>query len=301
MMEAIDTYLAMRRATGFTLSTQEYLLRSFARFAADRQEAYIRSTTAIDWASEAVSVAQRHARYQTVCRFATYVRLEDDRHDCPPSNYLGSRPTRRIPHIYSPIEIDRLIRAAQQLVPTDSLRPFSYVALISLLAATGLRISEALHLLISDITPDGLLIRKTKFQKTRLVPLHQTAVAGLRRYLAQRQKMHRDGEHVFVSNSGLPLAYGDVHRVFRKLLKSAELIPLQGRVPHLHDFRHTFATRALEASPAGRRRIGRHMVALATYLGHVNIDATYWYLETTPELLSDIAAASETFVDGGRR
>jgi integrase len=301
MTKAIDAYLAMRRATGFTLSTQEYLLRSFARFAADRREAHIRFSTVIDWASEAASVAQRHARYQTVCRFATYVRLEDDQHDCPPANYFGYRLTRRVPHIYSAVEIDLLIRAAGQLVPTDSLRPFSYAALISLLAATGLRVSEALHLLMSDITPNGLLIRKTKFQKTRLVPLHQTAVAGLRQYLAQRQKMHRGGEHVFVSNSGLPLAYWDVHRVFRKLLKSAELISLQGRVPHLHDFRHTFATRALEASPAGRRRIGRHMVALATYLGHVNIDATYWYLETTPELLSDIAAASESFIDGGRR
>ena len=117
MMAAIDMYLAMRRATGFTLSTQEYLLRSFARFAGDRQQAHIRSATAIDWASEAVSLAQRHARYQTVCRFATYVRLEDDRHDCPPANYFGSHQTRRVPHIYSAIEIHRLIRAAEQLVP----------------------------------------------------------------------------------------------------------------------------------------------------------------------------------------
>jgi integrase/recombinase XerD len=301
MMAAIDTYLAMRRATGFTLRTQEYLLRSFARFAGDRQQAHIRSATAIDWASQAVSLAQRHARYQTVCRFATYVRLEDDRHDCPPANYFGYHRTRRVPHIYSAIEIHRLIRAAEQLVPTDSLRPFSYAALISLLAATGLRISEALHLLISDITPDGLLIRKTKFQKTRLVPLHQTAVSGLRRYLEQRQRTRCGGDHVFVSNTGLPLAYWKVQGVFRKLLKTAGLIPLQGRAPRLHDFRHTFAVRALEASPTGRRRIGRHMVALATYLGHVNIDATYWYLQSTPELLSDIAAASETFVDGGQR
>jgi integrase len=300
MVTAIDTYLAMRRATGFTLSTQEYLLRSFARFAGDRQQAHIRSATAIDWAGEAVSLAQRHARYQTVCRFATYVHLEDDRHDCPPANYFGYHRIRRVPHIYSAIEIHRLIRAAEQLVPTDSLRPFSYAALISLLAATGLRISEALHLLISDITPDGLLIRKTKFQKTRLVPLHQTAVSGLRRYLEQRQRMRCGGDHVFVSNTGLPLAYWKVQGVFRKLLKTAELIPSQGRVPRLHDFRHTFAVRALEASPTGRRRIGRHMVALATYLGHVNIDATYWYLQSTPELLSDIAAASEAFFDGGR-
>jgi integrase len=82
-----------------------------------------------------------------------------------------------------PIEINQLIAAASRLTPTDSLRPHTYVALISLLAATGLRISEALALQVSDLSGDGLLIRKTKFQKTRLVPLHETVVTGLEQYL----------------------------------------------------------------------------------------------------------------------
>jgi integrase len=172
--------------------------------------------------------------------------------------------------------------------------------LISLLAATGLRISEALHLLVSDITPNGLLIRRTKFQKTRLVPLHDTAVTGLGRYLLRRQERRRGGDHVFVSDEGQPLVYWKVHGVFRTLLKSAGFRPSGGRWPRIHDLRHTFAVRALESSPTGRQRIGQHMLALATYLGHVNIDATYWYLETTPELLRDIAVVAENFVQGGR-
>ena len=178
--------------------------------------------------------------------------------------------------------------------------PKTYAALISLLAATGLRISEALHLLVSDITPDGLLIRKTKFQKTRLVPLHDTAVVGIGQYLAHRQAARRGGDHIFVSDEGQPLVYWKVHSVFRTLLKSAGVHPAGGRWPRIHELRHTFAVRALEASPVGRRRIGQHMLALATYLGHVNIDATYWYLETTPELLRDIAVVAENFVQGGR-
>jgi integrase len=226
--------------------------------------------------------------------------LEDNKHESLPPNHFGYRKTRRVPHIYSRAEVDRLIFAATQLPPLDSLRPRTYSTLISLLAATGLRISEALSLLVSDITPDGLLIRKTKFQKTRLVPLHDTTVAGLRRYLTHRRRMHSANDHVFVSNNGQLLAYAQVHWTFRKLLKSADLLPSRGRAPHLHDLRHTFAVRALESSPADRRRIGRHMLALATYLGHVNIDATYWYLETTPELLHDIAAAGENFVFGRR-
>ena len=300
MIEAVETYLALRRAAGFSLSNTECLLRSFARFADERQEPFIRTATAIDWASDSRSIAQRHTRYQTVCRFADHIRLEESRHELPLPNHFGYRKTRRIPHIYAPIEIERLIVAAMRLPPSGSLRPHTYAALISLLAATGMRVSEALGLLLSDIQSEGLLIRKTKFQKTRLVPLHETAVKGLRQYLDCRRKLHPGGEHVFVSDDGQRLAYCKVNAVFRKLLKSADLVPASGRVPRLHDLRHTLAVRALEQSPAGRQRIGQHMVALATYLGHVNIDATYWYLETTPELLRDIAAASESLLCGGR-
>jgi integrase/recombinase XerD len=300
MIGAVESYLAVRRAAGFTLSNAEYLLRSFASFATNQDQTHIRTATAIEWASQAESVAQRHTRYQTVCRFAQYLRVEDSRHESPPENHFGYRKTRRVPHVYSRDEINGIILAATKLPSSDSLRPKTYAALVSLLAATGLRISEALHLLVSDITPDGLLIRKTKFQKTRLVPLHDTAVAGIGRYLACRQGAHRGGDHVFISDEGEPLLYWKVYSVFRTLVKSAGLEPAGGRWPRIHELRHTFAVRALESSPTGRQRIGQHMLALATYLGHVNINATYWYLETTPELLRDIAVVAENFVQGGR-
>ena len=300
MIAAVESYLALQRTAGFALSNAEYLLRSFATFAVDRQEQHIRTATLIDWASQTVSVAQRHARYQAVCKFARYVRQEDPQHESPPPNHFGYRKIRRVPHIYSPDEIDRLILAAKRLSPFDALRPLTYATLISLLAATGLRISEALHLLVSDVTPDGLLIRKTKFQKTRLVPLHETSLAGLRSYLTQRLRAHPAGDHVFVGRKGQPLPYSAVYPVFGGLLKSAGVLPPRRHHLRLHELRHTFAVRALESTPAGRQRVGQHMLALATYLGHVNIDSTYWYLESTPELLADIAAAGEVFLCGGR-
>ena len=176
MITAVESYLAVRRAAGFTLSNTEYLLRSFSAFAADKKQTHIRTATTIDWASQAGSVAQRHTRYQTIYHFAQYLRVEDPRHESPPPNHFGYRKTRRVPHIYSRGEIDGLVLAATRLSSSDPLQPGMYAALISLLAATGLRISEALHLLVTDITPNGLLIRRTKFQKTRLVPLHDTAV-----------------------------------------------------------------------------------------------------------------------------
>jgi integrase len=300
MIAAVESYLAVRRAAGFTLSNTEYLLRSFAGFAIELKQAHVCTATAIDWASQAKSVAQRHTRYQTICRFAQYLRVEDPRHESPPANHFAYRLTRRVPHIYSREEIADLVLAATKLSSSDPLQPRTYASLISLLAATGLRISEALNLLVSDITPSGLLIRRTKFQKTRLVPLHETTVAGLGDYLTLRQEIRRGGDHAFVGEEGQPLIYWKVHSLFRTLLKSAGLKPSRGRWPRIHDLRHTFAVRALESSPTGRQRIGQHMLALATYMGHVNINATYWYLETTPELLRDIAAVAENFAQGGR-
>ena len=299
MIAAIDRYLALRRSVGFVLSNAQYLLHSFAAFAADRQQRHVRTATLIDWASRAPSSAQRHTRYRAVSQFAQHAHLEDPRHELPPPKHFGPSKTRRVPRIYTPAEIDRLVLAAAQLPASDALRPQTYATLISLLTATGLRISEALHLRYGDLTPDGLLIRKTKFQKSRLVPLHETAVAGLGRYLAQRRTVHPATDNVFVDDNGQPLAYGTVYRVFGGLAQAAGIAPLRGHRPRLHELRHTFALRALQAAPAGRQRIGQHMLALTTYLGHVSIDSTYWYLESTPELLDDIATAGEAYLSGG--
>jgi integrase/recombinase XerD len=213
------------------------LLRSFAAFAIERKQPHVRIATAIDWASQAKSVAQRHTRYQIICRFAQYLRVEDPRHESPPANHFAYRLTHRVPHIYSRDEIAGLVLAATKLSSSDPLQPRTYASLISLLAATGLRISEALNLLVSDITPSGLLTRRTKFQKIRLVPLHETAEAGLGRYLTRRQEIRRGGDHVFVSEEGHPLIYWKVHSLFRTLLKSAGLKPSRGRWPRIHDLR----------------------------------------------------------------
>jgi integrase len=300
MIRAVDNYLAARHAAGFELKSQCYLLHSFARFAAARGEKHIRTATAIDWASRTVSVAQRDARLKAVCRFARYMCAEDSQHQSPPSDHFGYRRTRPVPHIYSPEEIRRLMHAATNLGPLDSLHRQTFVTLIGLLAATGLRISEALALQFSDVTPNGLLIRKTKFQKTRLVPLHDTAAAHIERYLQFRRQARSGGQHLFIDDDGRPLRYPDAYITFQNLLKTADLAPSGGRRHRLHHLRHTFAVRALETSPVGRERIGQHMLALATYMGHVNIQATYWYLETTPELMRDIALVGEGFFCGGR-
>jgi len=299
MLKAIETYLALRRATGFAMSSAEHLLKSFAAFAAERGQTHVETQTAIDWAALGPSVAQRDARLKAVCRFVRHVQIEDARHVLPPANHFGARKRRRTPHIYTADEIDRLVKAALRLGPKGSLRPLTHATLIALLSATGLRISEALKLTIADVTSDGLLIRETKFRKTRLVPLHDTAKAGLKRYLARRGPGSVD-DPVFVDKRGRALRYIAVKETFDRLVGKAGIKSRSGRRPRLHDLRHTFAVRALQGSPAGRGRCGAHMAALATYMGHVNIYATYWYLEATADLLRDVATAGEVFMSEGR-
>jgi len=298
MKQAIEAYLALRRISGFELKNDEYLLRSYARFAAEHGESRVCTTTAITWAGHSTSVVQRDVRLKTVCRFVRFVRLEDEGHELPPAEHFACHKTRRLPYIYSDAELERLIKAALQLGPPGALRPYTYATLIALLSATGLRISEALALRFCDVSSESLLIRKTKFRKSRLVPLHETVVLGLERYFKRRRLFGTDHDYVFITDEEQPLAYGAVHRTFQKLLRAAKLWPASGaNRPRLHDLRHRFAVRALQASPQGVGSASQHMLALSTYLGHASINDTYWYLEATPELLRGISTACEAFYE----
>ena len=141
-----------------------------------------------------------------------------------------------------------------------------------------------------------------KFKKSRRIPVHPTTAAGLQRYLDRRRWVATEHKLLFISVRGQRLDRSSVGWVFRRLLKSIGLSPgRQGRRPRIHDLRHAFATRALETCPEGRDSIGRHMLALSTYLGHANISDTYWYLEATPTLMRDIAQACEAHMPGGVR
>ena len=225
----------------------------------------------------------------------------ETRYEVPPRDVFG-KPTRecRKAHLYTPEEIQRLLGAAAKLTPKGSLRAVTYKTLFSLLLSTGLRISEALALQFEDITGDGLLIRETKFRKTRLVPLHPTAREGLDRYLVHRRQIASEDRSIFISMWRTRLAYSTVCSVFLELTRSIGLRGGAGSPgPCLHDFRHTFAVRALEGCSGGKEDIARHMLALSTYLGHAHPSDTYYYLQATPKLMEEIARASEALFRGG--
>lgn len=184
----------------------------------------------------------------------------------------------------------------------NTLLPLTYSTLFGLLAATGLRVSEACNLRMDDVTGDGLLIRATKFRKNRLVPLHATTAAALDGYIARRRRFASDENYLFVSLRGKRLCYQSVCKIFHSLLRAAGIQPEpQLPQPRIHSLRHSFAVRALENCPVDPDRISQHTLALSTYMGHSSLESTFWYLDATPQLLNGIATAWEDFVWGGER
>jgi site-specific recombinase XerD len=297
LIDAVNAYLALRQSLGFSYHRNGYRLRSFARFAAARGDDHVRSQTAIAWARSTPAAQERNRRLRVVVRFARYLHAEDPRHEVPPEDLFPSRRHRPVPYIFAPEQVQRLVAAALLLKPQGSLGGLVMSTLIALLAATGLRVGEALALRLSDLTADGLLVRQSKFRKSRLVPLHPTAQAGLERYLERRLAVPADTDHLFINRHGHALRRRSAGNAFRELVGKPGLRPAsQHPKPILPSLRHTFAVRALESCPHDRDAVGRHLLALTTYMGHASVAETYWYLQTTPELLTDIVRACEAYL-----
>ena len=298
---AVDSYLAMRRALGYRLRDTETILRDFAAFADAKQDSHVYTQTVLEWIRGANGSPLRSCvRLRTVVRFARYLQAEDQRHEVPPENAFGRhRPQRRPPFLFTPGEVAALVRAARALGPQGALRPHVYSTLFGLIAATGLRISEALNLRIEDVTPDGLLVRNAKFAKSRLLPLHPSTRRRLEHYLERR--LHEAGScpFVFISVKGVQLHATTVRGVFHRLVDALGIARSSSLRPRVHDLRFYFANQVLTNSPTDSQSVSRHMVALTTYLGHSDTRNSYWYFEATPALFSKIAERCEDFVKGG--
>jgi integrase len=300
---AVQRHVALMRACGFVFDDQAERLTDYAAFAEACGDAHVRTETVLDWSRKGASVQRRRTLYLTVRRFALAAVAEDARHQVPPPDLLAraarQRPT---PYIYAPNEVAGLVAVADRAASRGCRVPGQYRVLFGLLAATGMRISEALGLDIADVAPDGLLIREAKRRGRRLLPLHPTVETVLEAHLDRRARIPDASEAVFLGDRGGRLSEGTARGTFRRMLALTGLTGAAhgGRNPRIHDLRHTFAVRSLEACAAERGAIGRHMVALSSWLGHVNIVDTYWYLEGTPAVLGRIAASTEAFAAGER-
>ena len=307
MTALVDEYLAFRRNLGFTLKSEGRELRSFARYADHTgHEGGITAELAVRWAQLPATADRVYwaRRLGLVSRFARYLLASDPSTEVPDPGFFGSSHRRREPHIYSDVEITQLLRAAARLWPASGLRPKTYTTLLGLLASTGLRIAEALRLSRDEVDLDiGVLtVSETKFHKSRLVPLHPTTTMALRCYAEHRDHFCRlpRARTFFLSDAGIPVKYRRVNDAFVKLRRRLGWMADGGRrLPTIHDMRHTFACRRLLGWYEEGADVNLKMPALSTYLGHVRVSDTYWYLTAIPELMARAAARFEKAAGGG--
>lgn len=304
MTALAQEYLAYRRNPGFQLRTAGQQLLQFAQYVdSTGYRGPITTDLALQWAVLPQSASARYqaSRLGVVRCFAKYRAAFDPRTEIPPDGILGPTHRRTQPYIYSNKEILDLIAAAAQLRPPGGLRPKTYATLIGLLASTGLRISEALALTRDDVSLDQglLMVRETKFHKSRLVPLHPSTTQALRNYACLRDQYRTTAlsEVFLLTERGNTLVYSTVYSTFRSLLRQLPLRTIPGsRPPRIHDLRHTFATRRLLKWHHEGVDVDHAIPALSTYLGHVKVSDTYWYITAIPELLALSGSRFEQFV-----
>lgn len=302
--QALADYLRLRRSLGHQMAEAAWLLPGFVTYLDAHEITTVTVEAALAWAQQANTltgsgrVSTIGPRRMTAVRgFARYLAGIDPSTEVPPLGLMPHRPRWRRPFIYTPADIDTIMNNAWRTLSPPS-RAATYYTLIGLLAASGLRIGEAIKLDRTDIdwAQGVLLIRESKFGKSRLVPLHPSAQEALQDYALLRDRLQpgSDQPSFFTSTKGTRLIYACVCRTFRQLVNTSGVGAGVSSPPRLHDVRHTFAVQTL----LGWYRAGDNVAAkipwLSTYLGHREPSHTYTYVSAAPELLALAAARRDT-------
>ena len=303
----LDRYLTVRRSLGYKLGTAERILRRFIEFAEAEGATYVTTDLFLRW-QEAFGEAGRQtwaARFSMVRLFAQWLHGRDPAHEVPPRGLVPSRQRRKRPYIYSEAEIAAIVEEAVRLPSIYGMRGLTCSTLFGLIAATGLRISEALGLDTGDVDlGEGVVrIRCGKLGKERLLPLFGSVVERLRAYASERDRLlDLTPEPFFVGCGGD--RFGDCSARYnfalicqRIGLRHPQQYGRHGRGPRIHDLRHSFAARTIIGWYRSGKDPAHEMIKLTTYLGHVSPDHTYWYIEAVPELL-ELASARITGTEG---
>lgn len=308
--QAVEDYLELRRGLGFKLREYGECLHEFVSFLKERGASHITSTMAVEYCcrrkhEKPISWARRLI---TIRGFAQYRLAADPATEVPHRRLLPFRSKRARPYLYTHDEIARLLHSALTMVSPHPLRQRTYYCLFGLLTVTGMRLGEVLSLQPEDVDLDrGIItVRRTKFDKNRLVPLHPSTCTVLRDYARLRDETHMRRRRVvpffFAAIHGTRLNNSGVNMVFRGLSRQIGLRkPGGGPGPRLHDFRHRFAVETLLRWYRRGEDVTRRMPILSTYLGHGNVSGTYWYLTNTPELMSAASRLLEARWEGGAR
>ncbi|HEX4950020.1 MAG TPA: tyrosine-type recombinase/integrase [Blastocatellia bacterium] len=309
LSQQLEAYLTVRAALGFQTHATGLLLCDFLRYLEARQlSSPLRAQVAIDWVCDSAVPHQASTQVQRlsiVRGFLAFLRASQPETELPDHRLLA-RPKRPTPYLFTAEQITQLLSAVARMKPAHSLRPHAWRLLLGLLVSTGLRVGEACRLEIGDLhltpAPPYLHIRETKFRKSRLVPLHTSAVAELNAYLEKRQALGYAAlsDTLLLTEWGKPFQPVTLWRTFKRLTQRLGMRPPAGdRPPSLHSLRHTFAVNRLCAWYREGRPVQELVPQLSVYLGHMRPQESYWYLTATPELLGAASTRFAQFADPG--
>jgi integrase/recombinase XerD len=291
LSEAVEDYLRLRQALGHKLTEAHRLLPRFVAYLDTVGVEFVTIDAALAWSLEPdvkPGATVWPNRLWVVRGFARYMAGIDPRTEIPPADLIPCRKRWLAPFVYSDADIAALMTAAHGI--SQPLRAATYETLFGLLAATGIRIGEAIRLDDRDIdwSTDVLQIRLSKFGKSRQIPVHASTLDALRRYAVQRDELSppRPEESFFVSLHGTRLIYQNVLKTFRTLRNQAGIGAAFPRHVRIHDVRHTFAVTTLVGWYRDGVDVEARLPWLATYLGHRNPSSTYTYMSAAPELLA---------------
>lgn len=290
---AVEDYLRLRRSLGHDLADAGRLLPRFVAYMDAIGAETVTIETALAWvqqpdAEPGTTVWPR--RMTAVRGFARYMTGVDPRTEVPPLGLVPYRQQWRPPFIYTPADIAALMTQSRRSLSRPPLRADTYETLIGLLASTGMRVGEAIRLDRTDVdwSEAALLIRDSKFGKSRQVPVHTSTLDALDLYASQRDNLgpRPQSTAFFISSRGTRLCYKVVSDTFRTLTRVAGVGDGSTVTPRLHGLRHSFAVRTLLGWYQAGENVAVRLPWLSTYLGHRDPRSTYWYLSAVPELLA---------------
>jgi integrase/recombinase XerD len=302
LRQALEEYLAVRRALGFKLHEPDRALHQFVEFLEAQGASVITTRLALQWAQQPAQAdpARWTRRLGMVRAFAQHCVGLDPITEVPPKGLLVAKFRRKQPYLYSDAEILRLVEAAKSLRSRSGLRAATYATLLGLMAVTGMRTREPISLDRGDVdlTRGVITVRQSKFGKSRCIPIESTTQKALEQYQLHRDRLFLNPRTpaFFLSEQGTRSTTWSLRWTFIQLSQQIGLRkPTDRRGPRLHDLRHSFAVRTLLGWYQKGIDVERQLPRLATYLGHAHVRHTYWYLSATPELLQAAAMRLENF------